>query len=230
MKSSRILTAIIGASALVIACDRSTTDRNESSEATYINEDSAVGTSGASADDDGRGDAGAQQFVREAAYAGNAEVQLGQLAAQKAQNAQVKQFGQMMVTDHTKAGSELKQAVQAANFHVPTDTDEKHKKLYQELSAKSGAEFDRAYMDAMVEGHEDVKDLLEGRMRNRSADVSSRSTAGTAPAGATGTSGAAGNGSGTLKVDAALTQWASKTLPSVEQHLTKAKQIRDSLK
>jgi putative membrane protein len=230
MKSTRILTAIIGASALMVACDGNTRDRNESSEATYINEDSTVGTSGANADGEGRGDAGAQQFVREAAHAGNAEVQLGQLAAQKGQSAQVKQFGQMMVTDHTKAGNELKQAVQPANIQVPSDTDEKHRKLYQELSEKSGAEFDRAYMDAMVKGHEDVKDLLEGRARNRSADISSRSTSEAGRPAATGTSGTSTNGSGTLQVDTALTQWASKTLPSVEQHLAKAKQIRDSVK
>jgi putative membrane protein len=225
MKSTRMLTAIIGASALVVACSAETRDRDGAN-----GENAAVGTSGQIAAVNDAGHAGAQQFVNEAAYAGHAEVQLGQLAAQKGQNAQVKQFGQMMVTDHTKAGNELKQAVQAADFQVPSDTDEKHKKLYQELSAKSGAEFDRAYMDAMVKGHEDVKSLLEGRARNRSSDLNTRNTSGTAPTAATGTSGTKANGSGSLQVDVALTQWASKTLPSVEQHLAKAKQIRDALR
>src|SRR5688572_30140185 len=101
MKSTRTLTAIIGASALMVACSADTRDRSVA-----IGEDSAVGTSGTAAEADARGDAAA--FARDAAIHGRAEVQLGELAAQKGQSAEVKQFGQMMVKDHTKASDELK--------------------------------------------------------------------------------------------------------------------------
>jgi len=48
-------------------------------------------------------------FAREAAIGGMAEVELGNLAKQKASSSDVKQFGDRMVTDHGKGGEELKQ-------------------------------------------------------------------------------------------------------------------------
>ena len=52
---------------------------------------------------------GDRKFVEDAAKGGMAEVQLGQLAAQKAQSDDVKKFGQRMVDDHGKANDKLKQ-------------------------------------------------------------------------------------------------------------------------
>ena len=49
-----------------------------------------------------------KKFVMDAAVGGMAEVELGKLAAEKATNPEVKQFGQRMVDDHTKANDELK--------------------------------------------------------------------------------------------------------------------------
>jgi putative membrane protein len=196
MKSTRMLTAIIGASALIVACNADTRGRSVA-----ISEDSAVGTSGTTAEADARADASA--FARDAAMHGNAEVQLGELAAQKGQSADVKQFGQMMVKDHTMASDELKSAVKPYGIQLPADTDAEHKNLISKLGAKSGAEFDREYIAAMVSGHEKAKDMLEDQ------------------AAKTGPKAGA---------EMAVAQWASKALPTVERHLAKAKQIRDGLK
>ncbi|RPJ76610.1 MAG: DUF4142 domain-containing protein, partial [Acidobacteria bacterium] len=111
-----------------------------------------------------RGDGGDQDFLKKAVIANLAEIELGRLATEKAQNPEVKQFAQMMVDGHTKALNELKQLAQRSTAPLPTSLDEKHQELQQRLSALSGEEFDRAYMEAMIDAHEDVEDMLEDRV------------------------------------------------------------------
>ena len=106
-------------------------------------------------------------FVIKAAQANMAEVELGRVAAEKAMRDEVKKFGQMMVEDHTKAGDELKTIATQKNVTWPTEIDREHKALQSKLSGLSGAEFDRAYMQAMVDGHKKV-----------AADVRKESTSG----------------------------------------------------
>ncbi len=93
-------------------------------------------------------------FAMEAAAGGMAEVELGQLAADKASNAKVKEFGQRMVTDHGKAGDELKSIASAKNITLPAEINAKQKGTKDRLSKLSGAAFDRAYMDEMVRDHQ----------------------------------------------------------------------------
>jgi putative membrane protein len=92
-------------------------------------------------------------FVMEAARGGMAEVELGKLAADKAASADVKQFGQRMVDDHSKANDELKAWASQKNVTLPADMDAKQKALHHRLSGLSGAAFDRAYMNDMVADH-----------------------------------------------------------------------------
>ncbi len=92
-------------------------------------------------------------FMTKAALGGMAEVELGKLAATKAQSAEVKQFAQKMVTDHTKANDELKALAGEKNFSMPVRLDTKHQAVLDKLSGLSGAEFDKAYVEAMVADH-----------------------------------------------------------------------------
>ena len=144
-------------------------------------------------------------FVEKMAQAGIAEVKLGQLAAERASNAQVKQFGRRMVTDHQKANNELKQVASKMAVQLPAETDAKHQDLYDRLSKLKGAEFDKEYMKAMVEGHQEVAQELE-----RHSDSNARGV---------GTSGDAS------QPPDSVNGWASKTLPDVRKHLEEAKQI-----
>ena len=105
----------------------------------------------------------AQGFATRAAQGGMAEVELGRLASQKAQNAEVKKFGQMMVQDHTNANTELKSLAGKKNITLPTALDAEHKAVMDKLQGLSGAEFDKAYMDAMVEDHEKTIDLFQAQ-------------------------------------------------------------------
>jgi putative membrane protein len=93
-------------------------------------------------------------FMNDAAPGGMAEVELGKMAASKAQNAEVKAFGQKMVEDHTKAGEELKQIAAQKKVMLPPDVLPAHKQLMEKLSNLSGADFDKEYVAAMVEAHE----------------------------------------------------------------------------
>ena len=95
-----------------------------------------------------------ETFVTEAANGGLAEVQLGQLAVQKASSPQVKQFAQRMVTDHTQANQELMQLGKSENLNLPTQLDTKHKSEMDRLSTMSGNAFDIAYMQHMVQDHQ----------------------------------------------------------------------------
>lgn len=96
-----------------------------------------------------------QDFAKKAAAGGMAEVQLGQLAASKGTSQQVKDFGQKMVDDHSKANDELKSIAARESVDLPSNLTAKDQALMNRLSGLSGQAFDRAYMKAMVKDHED---------------------------------------------------------------------------
>ena len=95
----------------------------------------------------------ADQFMTEAAQGGMMEVELGKLAASKAQNPEVKAFGQRMVVDHGKAGEDLKALAAKKNIKLPTELSGGMKAEVDRLSKLSGAEFDKEYVKLMVEDH-----------------------------------------------------------------------------
>jgi putative membrane protein len=84
-----------------------------------------------------------QSFVHMASSGGLAEVQLGQLATERAASPEVKQFGQRMVTDHTKANQELAAIAQKKNMPVAAELDPKHRTMADKLAKLQGAAFDR---------------------------------------------------------------------------------------
>ena len=217
----------------------------------------ALSSAGVAADQGGRDQGAARaerssgdrsdtrEFINTMAVAGMAEVQLGKLAAERSQDPDVKAFGQMMVKDHTEANDELKQA-SPAGVQLPTQLDEKHRELADRLTKLQGEEFDREFMKAMVEGHEEVADQL---LRQAGwIGTSTRNGSTTAAPSATGTSGTAGSGStsdatattGTVSnasgadtsggsADTNVKIWAMKTLPVVQQHLQRAREIREKV-
>jgi putative membrane protein len=93
------------------------------------------------------------QLVVDGAKGNMAEVELGKLAEQKGTRDDVKQFGRRMVADHTKANEQLKTLAQSESIPWPADMDAKHKETIQRLSKLSGAAFDKAYMQQMVQDH-----------------------------------------------------------------------------
>jgi putative membrane protein len=113
-----------------------------------------------------------KDFVSKAGMGGLAEVQMGNLALQKGANADVKAFGQRMVTDHSAANSELAQLATAKGLALPTELAGEHKGGFDHLSSLTGAEFDKAYMKHMVEDHEKaVADFDKASTSATDADV-----------------------------------------------------------
>lgn len=111
-------------------------------------------------------------FVMDTAMDGMAEVELGKLAEQKAESSDVKQFAQRMVDDHSKANDELKSLASSKNITLPTAIDAKHKATHDRLEKLSGAAFDRAYMQAMLSGHQDaVKAFRQESTSGKDADI-----------------------------------------------------------
>jgi putative membrane protein len=133
-------------------------------------------------------------FMREAAEGGMAEVELGRLANQNGESADVKQFGQRMVEDHGKANDELKSLAKQKNVDLPTQPNAKQKALHDKLSKMKGAQFDSAYMAAMVSDHQtDVAHFQRQAKSGKDPDVKA---------------------------------WAEKTLPTLQEHLKMAQEVR----
>ena len=95
-----------------------------------------------------------EDFMKNTATAGTDEIEFSKLASTKSTNAEIKKFAQMMVTDHTKAGTELKALAAKKNITLPADMDSSHKSELDSLKGKTGADFDKAYVDGMVSDHE----------------------------------------------------------------------------
>jgi putative membrane protein len=104
-----------------------------------------------------------EKFMIEAAQGGMMEVKLGELASTKGQNAEVKAFGKKMVEDHTKANNDLKELAKKNNIQLPNDMSSDQKDMYEKLTKLSGAEFDKEYVSAMVDDHEEDLEAFQGQ-------------------------------------------------------------------
>ena len=115
-----------------------------------------------------------REFVQKAAMGGIAEVELGKLAKQTATNDQVKNFGEHMVQDHSKANEELKAIASTKGVQLPAELGEKHKAAMEKLQKLSGGDFDRAYMKQMVADHKQtVADFKKQVESGKDADLKS---------------------------------------------------------
>ena len=138
------------------------------------------------------------KFIQKAASGGLHEVQLGQLASERAADPEVKKFGEMMVSDHGKANKELMAVAEQMGVKVPAQMNAEHQAEYNKFTTMKGRAFDQAYIKHMVEDHK--KDVEEFKKCSESAK------------------------------DSRLKSFASKTLPVVREHLTKAEQISSRMK
>lgn len=135
------------------AAEQVATDAGEASEAVAV----AVGP--------------AQSFADAAAASDNFEIAMSRLAESKAVSAKIESFAAEMIKAHTESTAKLKSAAASATPAITPDpalTPEQQKTL-NELSAKSGADFDSAYARAQVEAHQMTLDAMKAYSANGDA-------------------------------------------------------------
>ena len=141
----------------------------------------------------------AKEFVEKAGTSGLAEVEMGELGAQKARNGEVKAFAKRMVADHTKANQELLTAIKGKGMQVPSSRTDTHKAMMEKFRQQdAGKNFDRAYMEQMVEDHKADVELFETAADDEGLDINLRG-------------------------------YAKRTLPTLRDHLKQAQTIQGKL-
>lgn len=94
-----------------------------------------------------------QQFVDFAAQTDMMEAHLGQMAADQASRQDVKDYAQMLVSDHTSDYQQLGSVAAKANLTVPNALDAAHNKMIAPFEKLKGPAFDSRYIHEMIAGH-----------------------------------------------------------------------------
>ncbi|MFB9841919.1 DUF4142 domain-containing protein [Mucilaginibacter ginsenosidivorans] len=174
MKRLSLIMMVVFTAFAFQACQNKAKDSTDSADSANMTKDTstnAAATGGIAVDEN---DA---KFVTTAANDGMTEVTLGKVAEQKAANSRVKGFADMMVTDHTKAGEALAALAKTKNITLPAAPNADSQKAIDDLSKKSGKDFDKAYVDAMVDGHEKAVKLFTDASENcKDADLKAFAT------------------------------------------------------
>jgi putative membrane protein len=100
-------------------------------------------------------------FANDAGAGGMMEVELGQLAEKNGSSPAVKNFGKMMVTDHSKLNDELKDLAAKKNITLPTSVTSDQQNDIDKLTKETGKDFDKDYVSMMVDDHKKDIDAFE---------------------------------------------------------------------
>lgn len=92
-------------------------------------------------------------FYKKAAEAGIFEVDAGNQAQQKANSQPVKDFGAMMVKDHTAAGDQLKTLAQSKGVSLPSTASVGEMAVKTKLDVLTGDTYDKAYIKSQIKAH-----------------------------------------------------------------------------
>ena len=187
-----------------------------------------VGSGGAAANVKGDGD-----FVHDVATITMAQIELSRMAIQKATSANLRFFAQRIIDEHGAASTNLKSI---ALDGWPTEVGDKHREIADKLATKQGADFDQEYIEAIIEGHQDLTARLESRLDVGSLAEWKTAVAGRAQSGALPDPNAemrdlqlrpnASDNELTKKVN----QWAAETYPIAQKHLDSARTLDNATK
>ena len=227
MRRTGLLSVTI-ATFIVVGCSNAKNTQKSGSEPP-AQRGAAVGTGGAGADvksDD--------EFVRDVASKNMVEIELSRMALDKTTSRLVRAFAQMMVDDHGAAADKLKSVVTGQTIQWPTQLDDKHRDTVDSLAKKQGDEFDREYLKAMVEGHQDLAAKLESRLDVRSLQEWKTAAAGRTernalpdPKGQLADVQVRPNQSNDA-ITSRINQWAAETYPIVQKHLDNARALENA--
>lgn len=105
-------------------------------------------------------------FLMDTARSGLFEVQASKEAVQRATNPAVKTYAQHVADDHTKLNQDLSQLAQKKGVVLPQDLDQDQKDRLDALRKKTGADFDKSYVEAMAKEHSKAVSAFEKRAKN----------------------------------------------------------------
>ena len=100
-------------------------------------------------------------FYKNAAEAGISEVEAGKLAQDKASNQKVKDFGAMMVSDHSAAGEKLKALAASKDMTLPSSSSVSQMASKAKLEVLSGETFDKSYIKGQLKAHREAVALFK---------------------------------------------------------------------
>jgi putative membrane protein len=121
-------------------------------------------------------DTAGMDFVKEAIQGNLAEVQMGKLAQQKGASDSVKQYGSRLADEHGKANRKAADLAKALKLKPPMQPNRKQTDAYEHLAKLSGSEFDREFVEHMVEDHEKDIDKYEKESKSSNAQVAKYAT------------------------------------------------------
>jgi putative membrane protein len=135
------------------------------------------------------------EYIQSQARGDMFEIEAGKIAQQRAQSADIKDFGRMMIDDHTQLSSKLQQAVQAGNVQtpVPKTLDVRHNQALDKLRNTSSSEFDQTYFQSQIAGHREM--LALNQTYSQTGD------------------------------NAALKQFSTQAIPVIQKHLSTLQQL-----
>jgi len=161
--------------------DRAASSADRAADRTGQAASDAAGSAARLAGDREQANAGSkdQKCAMKIADVNNFEIQAGQLAQQKAQSNEIKQFAKMMVDDHTQAQQQLQQITQQKGWQFSQELMPVHRAMLDELNKLDGQEFERAYLYGQVAGHtktalklrDDKTELQDAQLRQYAATI-----------------------------------------------------------
>jgi len=115
-----------------------------------------------------------RDFILAAAQGGMTEVKLGEIASANGKRDDVKEFGQMMVKDHTAINDDLKALAAQKGVTLPDGLDAKHQGMVDKMTVLTGSGFDDAYIADMIKGHKkDAKAFKAESAETKDTDIKS---------------------------------------------------------
>ena len=204
MRSNILYLALIGL--IVASCNNKPTADTPVTVIDTVNHTNSVDSSGMTTNSGQPVDTAKQMssdsgFLAFAHEAGTFEIEAAKLAKKKSQNAQVKEFADMMITDHTAMGKDVESLATQKNITLPVGMGYNLKKEWDKLNGLSGKDFDKEYAAANVKGHAEVISKFEMVSKNTDNADSQE-----------------------------VQQLASTALPKLKTHKEHADMLKDSLK
>jgi len=164
METNKLFVPVLVISALsfLVSCDNKSTnhDSAEGKEIAQEKNDESLRDSTGEKDAD---------LAVAMADRGMLEVTLAEVAIRNGSSTAVKKFAEVMLTDHSKTNTELKELADKKNIALPVSLSEESLKKVMELSSKTSGDFDKAYADEMVRNHKKTVDSFR-RVAERGND------------------------------------------------------------